>query len=80
MLVTTATDHPFALLLFGPALAGQSPTSSPAGKRRDFCLFFIWPGTGRAEPDSVARRQKARLLPATQCRGALRRLGNPVDK
>ena len=29
--------------------------------------LFYWPGTGRAEPDSVARRQKARLLPAAQC-------------
>ena len=26
--------------------------------------WFIWPGTGRAEPDYVGRRQKARLLPA----------------
>src|SRR6202043_3478433 len=45
-------------------------------KRRARLDCFVWPGTGRAEPDYVGRwqserampAQQARLLPATQCR------------
>ena len=51
--------------------AGRSPTPSHAGKRRDVCQLRYANGAlrrlGRAEPDSVARRQKARRLPASLC-------------
>ena len=41
---------------------------------------FIWPGTSRAEPDFVARRQKARLLPAAPCRWRFAPFGKPAGK
>ena len=41
---------------------------------------FIWPGTGRAEPDYVARWQKARLLPAAQCQWRFAPFGKPASR
>ena len=58
----------------------DAPPALSIGSEQSFALaFFIRPGTGRAEPDYVGRRQKARLLPAAQCRWRFAPFGKPAS-